>query len=115
MMTDDEEPLRLSRGSPAPGPGLLGRIAGIAAGALLLIGAAMLSLVVLGVLVVLGLLGWGYLRWKTRHLRAQIDEHLRAAAGSPGSASPAGSGTASGRVIEGEAVREPDPNDPPHR
>ena len=113
MMTDDEERLRLSGGSP--GPGLLGRIAGIAAGALLLIGAAMLSLVVLGVLVVLGLLGWGYLRWKTRHLRAQIDEHLRASAGSAGSASPAGSGTAAGRVIEGEAVREPDPDDPLRR
>jgi hypothetical protein len=111
MMTDEER-LRLDNRSPAPEPGLLGRIAGIAAGALLLVGAAMLSLVVLAVLVVLGLLAWGYLRWKTRHLRAQIDEHLRAAAASAG---PAGPATEAGRVIEGEAVREPDPDDPQQR
>lgn len=108
MMTDEER-LRLGNRSSAPGPGLLGRIAGIAAGALLLVGAAMLSLVVLAVLVVLGLLAWGYLRWKTRHLRAQIDEHLRASADTAGPASTAG------RVIEGEAVREPDPDDPLRR
>ena len=72
-----------------PLPGLLGKVVTIAAGAVLLVGAFMFSLLVFGIVVIAGLLAWGYLWWKTRDLRGQMRRQQ------PG-----------GRVVEGEAIRE---------
>ena len=57
--------------------------------ALLLVAAFTFSLVLFAVLVVVGLLVWTYLWWKTRALRKQMRER------------PPG-----GRVIEGEVIRD---------
>ncbi|MBS1173624.1 MAG: hypothetical protein H6R12_2454 [Proteobacteria bacterium] len=76
-------------GGALPLPGLLGKVVAIAAGAVLLVGAFLFSIVVFGIVVIAGLLAWGYLWWKTKDLRQQMRRQQ------PG-----------GRVIEGEAIRE---------
>ena len=70
-------------------PGLLGKAVAFASGAVLLVVAFMLSVLLLAVVVTGGLLAWGYLWWRTRELRKQMRER------------PPG-----GHVIEGEAIRE---------
>ena len=83
----------------APQLGILGRLLTMAAAAALLVAVFMFSLLALGVLLVVGLLGFAYLKWKTRHLSSflrqgmprQPNPHDRQA--SPG-----------GYVIEGEVI-----------
>lgn len=68
-------------------PSLLTRILAVTAGAALLVLGFMFSLMILAIVVVVGLLAWGYVWWKTRALRRtmkQAREH--------------------GQVIDGEAV-----------
>ena len=60
----------------------------LAAGAVALILGLMFSLVLIAVVVMLGLVAWGYLWWKRRQLRRAVGQ--RPAAG--------------GQVIDGEAV-----------
>lgn len=59
----------------------------VLAGAILLILGLVFSLVVFGVIVVLGLAVWGYVWWKTRKLRRAMQQQ------GPG-----------GRIIDGEAT-----------
>jgi hypothetical protein len=91
-MRTDEERSRLT-GSDARfrihASDLLGKVLTFAAGAVLLVVAFMFSVMVFAVLVAVGLLGVGYLWWKTRDLRRQMRER------------PPG-----GRVIEGEVIRD---------
>lgn len=77
-------------------PGLLRKLGAAAAGVLILVGAFMLSIVVLAVAAAAGLVGGAYLWWKTRELRKRLREHARAR--------PAG-----GRVIDGEVIRDVTP------
>ncbi len=74
-------------------PGLLRKLVAAVAGTLFLVGAFMLSLIVLAVVAAVALAGGIYLWWRTRELRRQLREHARAR--------PAG-----GRVIDGEVVRD---------
>ena len=70
-------------------PTVLRNAVGIAVSAALLALAFILSALVFAVVVTGGLLAWGYLWWKTRHLRKQMRERPR-----------------EGHVIEGEVIRE---------
>ena len=80
-----------SQGEPAQPPGLLGKVAGVIVGAIVLVIAFMFSVVALAVVSVIVLIIIGYLWWKTRDLRRQMREH------------PPG-----GRVIDGDTIRDRD-------
>lgn len=77
--------------------GPLAKLLAAVGGVVLLVLGFMFSLVVLAVAVVVGLGVWGWFWWKTRKLRQQIKEQMRAQA--PGKPFPT-----DGTVIEGEAV-----------
>ena len=91
-----------SRGRPPQGP--VAQLLTVIGGALVLGAAFMFSLVFFAVLAIAGLIFWLYFMWKTRALRRQMREQLDAQAGARGPASPP-PGSASGEVIEGEAIR----------
>lgn len=78
-------------------PSLPGRILAFAAAAVLLAVSLMFSLLLFAVALVVGLLLWGWLWWKTRELRGQMRERQMEGMDDH----PSG-----GRVIEGEVVRE---------
>lgn len=67
----------------------------------------MFSAVFLIVLVVAGLILWGYFWWKTRALRRQIREQM-AAHTERGFANPPPGPASGGDIIEGESVRVAD-------
>jgi hypothetical protein len=73
---------------------LLGNAVAFALSVVLLAAAFMLSVIVFAVVASGGLLVWGYLWWRTRHLRKGMREQ-----------------PPEGRVIEGEVIREPGPHD----
>ncbi|GJH26925.1 hypothetical protein [Caballeronia novacaledonica] len=54
------------------GPGWFGRLLAVILGAIVLVAAAMLSLVMLAVLFGVGTIALGYFWWKTRALREQM-------------------------------------------
>lgn len=118
-MSPDDRP-RLGPGQrsrPGSAPGLLSRIAGIALGTVVLAASLLVSAVVFAVLLVGAVVGGGYLWWRTRDLRRQVKESMRAAA--EGRAPP-GPGDGAGwrgapradedRVIEGDYIREVEPS-----
>lgn len=80
------------------GPGLLRKLVAATLGAVVLVGAFMLSVVVLAVVAVVGLIGGAWLWWRTRELRKRVAqrvaEQMRARE------------QAEGRVIEGEVLRD---------
>jgi hypothetical protein len=73
--------------------GLLEKTLTLAGGAVLLVVGLMFSAVMFVVILVLGLLAWGYFWWKTRELRKVMRE-----------CSPSGGVVSEGEVIEGEAI-----------
>ena len=85
--------------------GVFAQVVTAIVGVVVLIGAAMFSLVFLAVIAVAGLIFWIYFWWKTRAIRAQIEQQMRAQAqyrsADPQAAAPASEGD----VIDGEAVR----------
>ncbi len=85
--------------------GVFARVLTAIVGVVVLIGVAMFSLVFLAVIAVAGLIFWIYFWWKTRAIRAQIEQQMRAQAqyrsADPQAAEPASEGD----VIDGEAVR----------
>lgn len=92
---------RLGRKSPqhqVQRPGLVRKLVAAIAGTLILVGAFMLSIVVLAVVALAGLAGGAYLWWRTRELRKRLREHARAR-------------PADGRIIEGEVMRDISPRD----
>lgn len=92
---------RLGRKSPrhqVQRPGLVRKLGAAIAGTLILVGAFMLSIVVLAVVALAGLAGGAYLWWRTRELRKRLREHARAR-------------PADGRIIEGEVMRDISPRD----
>ncbi len=85
--------------------GVFARVATALIGVVVLIGAAMFSLVFLAVIAVAGLIFWIYFWWKTRAIRAQIEEQMRAQAQYRSAGSQATESASEGDVIDGEAVR----------
>jgi hypothetical protein len=83
-------------GTPSRRPGLLRKLVAAVAGIALLVGAFMVSVVVIATLAVAGVVGGAWLWWRTRELRKRVREQVRAQE------------QAQGRVIEGEAIRDPD-------
>jgi hypothetical protein len=112
-------PGRRSRSGSAPG--LLSRIAGIALGTVVLAASLLVSAVVFAVLLVVAVGAGGYLWWRTRDLRRQVREQMRAAAegrvppgptgwpGGQGGPADRGAGSGAGPVIDGDYIREVDP------
>jgi Flp pilus assembly protein TadB len=96
MLTNDEQ-FRLPGNDPrfrAPRSGLLGKILTTVASAAVLVVVFMLSLLVFAAVIAIALLAGGFLWWKTRALRRQMRER------------PPG-----GRVINGEVIRDVEPQD----
>lgn len=98
---------RLSSGSThyrvyAP-TSLLGKVVATVLGGVAVVTALVFSLVFVAIVLVGGLVLGGYLWWRTRDLRKRVREQqeLRAQAGFPPP-------EPQGRIIEGEAVREPE-------
>ena len=92
--------------SGQPPQTLFARIVGVVVGVIALGLALMFSAVVFVVLAVAGLALWGYFWWKTRAIRAQIEEQMRAQAQYRNAGSQTtGAASSDGDVIEGEAVR----------
>lgn len=60
--------------------GVFAQVVTAIVGVVVLIGAAMFSLVFLAVIAVAGLIFWIYFWWKTRAIRAQIEQQMRAQA-----------------------------------
>ena len=94
--------------TPLAGPptSVFGKLLTIAAGILILVVAFMFSILALGVVLVVGVLIFAYLKWKTRHLPQHLrdlHERMQEQAGRQGGyqTPPAG-----GRVIEGEVISE---------
>jgi uncharacterized protein (DUF58 family) len=78
--------------------GVLGKALTLVVAAFLAIFAFTVSLIVFAFTLSVGLLAGGYLWWKTRELRRRMREQ-----------------PPRGRVVEGEAVREPEPGDEARR
>ena len=95
-------------GGPTPGP--LARILNALLSVVLLVVGFFFSLVAFAVAAVVGTLGAAWLWWKTRAMRRQIEEQL---AQQP--AFQANETAFDGHIIEGEAVREPEPGAPAGR
>jgi hypothetical protein len=94
--------------APLAGPptSVFGKLLTIAAGVLVLVVAFMFSILALGVVLVVGVLVFAYLKWKTRHLPQDLrDLHQRMqeeASRQGGYQTP----QAGGRVIEGEVISD---------
>ena len=92
IMRTDEEQLRLAgntRSVSATVSSIVARVLAYSTGAVLLVVAFMFSVVLFAIVAAAGLLGLGFLWWKTRELRRQLRER------------PPG-----GHVIEGVSIRD---------
>ncbi len=89
-------------------PGLIGKILAFIIAAAMLVLGFMFSLVALAVVVVGGLMVWGWLWWKTRAIRQQIREQSVA----QGTMTTDFNG---GQIIEGEVIRESETASRPER
>jgi hypothetical protein len=78
---------------------LLRKLAAAAIGTVALVGAFMVSVVVLAVVATVGVIAGAWLWWRTRELRGQVAEQLRAR--------QQRQDQADGEVIEGEVIRDP--------
>lgn len=110
-MNERREPPQLGYGNGrrrGSSSGLLARVLQVAAGALVLIGAIAISIAVFAVVLAGALIAGGYLWWKTRHVRRQLQAAAAASRDQP-SARPDFSG---GDVIEGEVIRKEETTSP---
>ncbi|EXI82295.1 MAG: hypothetical protein AW10_00743 [Candidatus Accumulibacter appositus] len=94
--------------APLAGPptSVFGKLLTIAAGVLILVVAFMFSILALGVVLVVGVLIFAYLKWKTRHLPQELrnlHQRMQEQAGRQGGYQPP---PESGRVIEGEVISD---------
>lgn len=90
---------------PRKPQGVFAQVVTALVGAVVLIGAAMFSLVFLAVIAVAGLIFWAYFWWKTRAIRAQIESQMRAQAEYRNAGAQTDRASSDADVIEGEAVR----------
>lgn len=81
-------------------PGVLRKLVAGVVGAAILVGAFMLSVVVLAAVAVAGLVGGTWLWWRTRELRKRIREQAAARA------------QTDGHIIEGEVIRDSESSHP---
>ena len=86
-------------------PGLLSKLLALIIGATLLVLGFMVSVVVLAIVAILGVIGFGYFWWKTRALRKAMRERPRATGFDEGQVIIDGEA----RVIEGELLTERPP------
>lgn len=94
----------------ASGSGAFGKLFTLAAGAVLLVVALMFSLLALGVLLTVGLLGFAYLQWQTR---AGISTNIsRTTTGQPAARKASNEGAIEGEVI-GDAEYDAPATSPP--
>ena len=91
-------------------PGLLQKLLALIVGATLLILGFMFSVVVLAIVAVLGVIGFGYFWWKTRALRKAMRERPPATAFDEGQVIIDGEA----RVVEGELLIESKETPPQH-
>ena len=96
--------INFSAGQRRP-QGVFAQVVTALVGVVVLIGAAMFSLVFLAVIAVAGLIFWIYFWWKTRAIRAQIEAQMRAQAEYRTAGTQPDRASSDGDVIEGEAVR----------
>jgi cobalamin biosynthesis protein CobD/CbiB len=92
--------------SSAQPPGLLGKILALVATVVLAVVALMFSAVLLAVILVVGVIGFAYLWWKTRAVRKQFREMQEFARNAQAQQAEVSRGEVyKGEIIEGEAVR----------
>ena len=97
---------QLGYNTPRPTRSLLGSVLAMVMGAVLLVLGFMFSLLFLAAAAVVGVLGLGYLWWKSRALRKQVREQMDDTA-QYGSVTPTADGKApEGEIIEGVIIRE---------
>ena len=85
-------------------PDLLRKLFAITLTLVIVVLAVMFSMEVFAIILLLGVLGWGYLMWKTRHLRKMMREvNARHAEAMRRDATQ--ETAVSGEVIEGEVVQ----------
>jgi membrane protein implicated in regulation of membrane protease activity len=95
MQNDGPPPRRVTSDKQIQvGPGWFGRLLAVIVGAIVLVGAAMLSVILLAVLFAVGTIVAGYLWWKIRALRRQ-----------------AGAFGDDGRTVDVEVVHKDSPGD----
>ncbi|WP_313950909.1 hypothetical protein [Accumulibacter sp.] len=105
MKIDDEQFGSHQARLHAPAAGVFSKLLTIAAGVVVLVIAFMFSLLALGVVLVVGVLIFAYLKWKTRNLPRDLrdlHQRMQEQAARQGHAAPA----AGGRVIEGEVISD---------
>lgn len=105
MKIDDERSGAYRTPLAGPPLGVFGKLLTIAAGIVVLVVAFMFSIVALGVILVVGVLIFAYLKWKTRNLPRDLrdlHERMQEQAARQGYQAP----QAGGRVIEGEVISD---------
>ncbi|WP_291994747.1 hypothetical protein [Candidatus Accumulibacter sp. ACC003] len=104
MSNDEQSGSRRGQLAAPPG-GVFGKLLTIVAGVAILVVAFMFSLVALGVVLIVGVLFFAYLKWKTRHMSGDLRdlaEQMQQQAARQGSRQDARQ--PGGRVIEGEVI-----------
>ncbi|MDD2721692.1 MAG: hypothetical protein PHH47_10335 [Gallionella sp.] len=88
-------------------PSLMGRLVGLFITAALVVVGLMFSMVLLAVIATVGVLGFGYVWWKTRALRRQMRQMQQQHAAAEQTFSDVfRNETYEGEIIEGEVVRK---------
>lgn len=108
MSNDERSGSRRGQLAAPPG-GVFGKLLTIVAGVAILVVAFMFSLVALGVVLIVGVLFFAYLKWKTRHMSGDLRdlaEQMQQQAARQGSRQEARQ--PGGRVIEGEVISADD-------
>lgn len=95
--------------------GLLSKVVAFALTVAIVIFTLMFSAVLFSIILVVGLVGWGYLWWRSRDVRKQMREkmaHMNNAMNHQmNNATNAREDVHEGVVIEGEVIRKADPDD----
>ena len=87
-------------GTRPAGRSLFGSLLALVAGVVMLVLGFMFSLLLIAIVATAGLLGYGYLWWKTRALRRQINEQMQQQRQAKTDSDGAGI------IIEGEVIHE---------
>ena len=105
-MKPDAARNQLGNNTPLPLRSPFGSVLAMVMGVILLVLGFMFSLLILATAAVLGVLGFGYLWWKTRALRKQVREQMNYAAQNGTVTPPTDGNISEGEIIEGVIIRE---------